>query len=100
MKIITAFALAAMFTLSACQSTPKTTLTRDVYIPVSIPQALFNCPQVVKSQIPNPKTATNEEVAKFIALLYRYNRECGISIAKIKKYQEEAIRLIQERNKP
>ncbi len=78
--------------LGGCTTTPKLTQTIDQSkVVVITPSAnLYYCPQIKNSDIPNPDTATNQQVADFIKLL-RYNlRVCGININKIEEYINEA----------
>jgi len=90
----------ACLVLSAASCQPeKQLLNRDVFVAVVPPEALYNCPQVKKVQFPDPEKATNKEVSEFIALLYSYNRQCGISMKEIRKWVKDAKKLIEEQNK-
>lgn len=97
MKIIIAIAFTALI-LSGCNSRMTTVINQTNFVAVTAPDNLFNCPQIKRSDIPNPDTATNKQVSKFIAKLYKYNKICGISIRKIKEFNARITKAIEERN--
>lgn len=89
----------ACIMLGGASCTPdKQLLTKEIWVAVVPPEVLYRCPQVKKVDFPNPKTATNKEVSDFIALLYSYNRQCGISMGEIRKYVKEAQKLVEAHN--
>lgn len=78
--------------LAGCNTTRTITVTDTVV--VKPPQTLFNCPQI--GPVPNPETLTNQEVADFIAKLYRYNKICGINMTQIEKYVADAEKTLKQ----
>ena len=73
------------FLLLSCQTAP-TIIDQTQTIVISPPETLFNCPQIKKSDIPNPETLTNQEIADFIKKYETNLRICGINMTKIKEY--------------
>jgi hypothetical protein len=88
MKQLTAILLALM--LAGCQTGPN--LIREKPVLVAIPQELYKCPLVTKW--PNPQTLTDVQVAKLLVLLQRHNLTCHSSMEAIKKFQDEAQKII------
>lgn len=88
MKITsTLFVILIGFLISGCTFSPKPVVVDQTRIIVpQIPETLLDCPDVGRR--PNPDTASNEEVAAYIAALYSARKKCDINIDNIRAYQE------------
>lgn len=75
--------------LMGCNTQPKV-ITKEIYRVPNPPKVLFNCPQIQKSEIPDPATATNQEISDFIVKMYRNLKTCGTNINKLEKWFTEA----------
>lgn len=88
----------ALLMLAGCTQQP-TTLQKEIYLAVSPPANLFDCPDVREIKLIDPAKATNKEVAVFIEQLYTVGRKCKISETKIKQWIKTAEALVAEKNK-
>lgn len=88
-KLLTACMISGMVVLTGCQTVEKPPIVIEIQRVVLPPKQLVSCPQVKKSDIPNWQTATNQEVADFIALMYKYNKICGKNMKAIDKFLNE-----------
>ena len=76
----------AALLLAGCTSTNMfNSTTIEVIAP---PENLYVCRQL--RSLPDPDTATNQDVAETIERLYRYNRECGINMRSIEEFVTKA----------
>ena len=95
-KTGTAVVAAALF-LGGCQSMVGSNVT-NIQV-VTPPDSLFVCRQL--RELPDPETATNQEIAQVIERLYRFNRECKINMNSIQSFLDQAetrLAEIQEGN--
>jgi hypothetical protein len=98
MRKVLVLALLVPLTLAGCVTSKQPiTLVKEVPHVIIPPDALFNCPQVKKINIPDFNTATNQEIANFIALLYKYNKICGGNMEALKKYIQQAQKKLNNR---
>lgn len=88
-KLLTAITLSAMLLVTGCQTTKLPPVVKEIQRVVLPPKALFVCPQVGKIDIPNWQTATNQQVADFIAILYKNNKICGNNMKSIERFLNE-----------
>lgn len=98
MRFTTILAI-SMIALAGCTSTKPTVVVDSKPILIKIPNALLQCPQVDKRNIPNYMTLTNEEAVKYIEYVTSLLRKCGVNMDAIKKYQAQAEKLILESQK-
>lgn len=72
--------------LTGCGREAPTVVTRDVYQVVTPPSALLNCPALKATDWPHPDTATNQQLADFLAKLYERHKVCRVNMEGIKRY--------------
>lgn len=84
-KITSMITIAFMMAITGCQTTKNPVIKTQIVV-VEPPANLFSCPQIKKSDIPDPNTATNRQVVEFINKLYKYNKICGINMNSIQTY--------------
>lgn len=90
MKIV--LVILATLALAGCKTTQNVVQTK---LQVVVPdESLYNCP-VVKN-LPNSNNLTDVQVAKLIVQLYKNNKQCKNSEEAVKKYLDEAKKLIEE----
>jgi hypothetical protein len=91
-------AIGIVISLAGCATTgPTTIVNNNVYVAISPPDTLYNCPQLAK--FPNPKTLTNLQLANLITELVKDNRICGLSEKSIKDYVAKIKAQIEANNK-
>lgn len=81
-----------------CGSASKV-LTRDVYVAVTPPDNLYTCPKIDAASLPNPETATNQQVADSYAMLVLVNKKCWNSQQSVKNWIAKASTRIAQTNK-
>lgn len=82
------FMMLAALALAGCQTTEPQIIYKEVYVVVTPPEALYNCPAL--KTIANPDTLTDEELSNLVLKLARNNKTCRTSIAALRKFYEEA----------
>lgn len=87
-------------TLSGCgtfkSDTSTTIVTQQRVVIIEPPRTLYRCPQV--SELPDPDTLTNQEVANIIVELSEANSVCKTNIDAIRDYVARAKANVERRN--
>jgi len=92
-KLIPFIALA----LTGCQTTSDTQLLTTKEQVVIVPSdSMYNCPTV--SNLPDPKTLTDLQVAKLLFELNKNNSVCKNSVTSIKRYLDEAKKTVDKQS--
>ena len=81
-----------------CSTTPKQQIYyKTKYVVPDVPEELFECPTV--SQLPNPATLTESQVARLLVMYHKYGKKCKGNMVAIKKYLDDAKRTVASRNR-
>lgn len=89
-RLVTAIALIGALFVGGCESTTPTIVKSQLVSIPPVDRNAYPCPQLKKSEIPDPKTLTDLQVALLLKKLYGNNERCYNSNQALIAYIEAA----------